>query len=97
MPFRFFRLGPLEIGIVLVIILIIFGVGKLPQVGEALGKGIRGFRKASSGEDEQEEEKKEEATKALSEEAPKEAEKPEVSEAKAKEKKESPSEGEKKL
>ncbi|MDY6911963.1 MAG: twin-arginine translocase TatA/TatE family subunit [Chloroflexota bacterium] len=40
-----------EVAIILVIILIVFGVGKLPQVGGALGKGIREFRKAKSGED----------------------------------------------
>ena len=44
--------GPMEIGLVLLIILIIFGVGKLPQVGEGLGKAIHSFRKASRGEDE---------------------------------------------
>jgi sec-independent protein translocase protein TatA len=43
--------GPLEIGLILLIILIVFGVGKLPQVGGALGKSIREFRKASRGED----------------------------------------------
>ena len=47
------RLGGWELVIILVIILIIFGVGKLPQVGSALGKGISEFRKAKSGEDEQ--------------------------------------------
>jgi sec-independent protein translocase protein TatA len=46
------RLGPWEIGLILVIILIVFGVGKLPQVGSAIGKGIRSFKKAQSGEDE---------------------------------------------
>jgi Sec-independent protein translocase protein TatA len=34
------RLGPLEIGLILVIILIVFGAGKLPQVGEGLVKPI---------------------------------------------------------
>lgn len=48
------RPGPLEIGLVLVIILIIFGAGKLPQVGASIGKGIRSFRKGQSGEDEEE-------------------------------------------
>jgi sec-independent protein translocase protein TatA len=38
-------MGPMEIGIILVIVLIIFGVGKLPQVGGAIGKSIREFRK----------------------------------------------------
>ena len=52
-----FRLGPLEIGLILVIILIVFGVGKLPQVGNAIGKSIREFRKARSGEDEESKDK----------------------------------------
>lgn len=51
------RPGPLEIGLVLVIILIVFGVGKLPQVGAAFGKGIRAFKKGQSGDDEEEEAK----------------------------------------
>jgi sec-independent protein translocase protein TatA len=45
------RLGPVEIGLILVIILIVFGAGKLPQVGSALGKSIREFRKSSRGEE----------------------------------------------
>lgn len=52
-----FKLGPWEIALILVIILIVFGVGKLPQIGGAVGKGLRSFRKAQSGEDEEEEEK----------------------------------------
>ena len=51
-----FRIGPWEIGLILVIILIIFGVGKLPQVGGAIGKGMRAFRRGQRGEDEEEEE-----------------------------------------
>lgn len=47
--------GPLEIGLILVIILIVFGVGKLPQVGAAFGKGIRAFKRGQS-DDEVEEE-----------------------------------------
>ncbi len=50
-----FRMGPLEIGLILVIVLIVFGAGKLPQVGAALGKGIREVRKAQRGEDDEEE------------------------------------------
>jgi sec-independent protein translocase protein TatA len=37
-----------ELILLLVIVLIIFGPGKLPDVGSAIGKGIREFRKASS-------------------------------------------------
>jgi sec-independent protein translocase protein TatA len=43
--------GPVEIGLILLIILIVFGAGKLPQVGSALGKTIREFRKASRDDD----------------------------------------------
>jgi sec-independent protein translocase protein TatA len=53
----FGRMGPLEIGLILVIILIIFGVGRLPQVGNALGKAIRSFRKGQQGDEEEEEER----------------------------------------
>ena len=49
--------GPWEIGIILVIILIVFGVGKLPQVGNALGKGLRSFRRGQQGEEDEEEQK----------------------------------------
>ncbi|UCD08924.1 MAG: twin-arginine translocase TatA/TatE family subunit [Dehalococcoidales bacterium] len=45
-----FRMGPWEIALIVVIILIVFGVGKLPQVGGAIGKGIRSFRKGQQGE-----------------------------------------------
>ena len=50
-----FKLGPWEIALILVIILIIFGVGRLPQVGGAIGKSLRAFKKAQTGEDEKEE------------------------------------------
>ena len=43
-------IGPLELVIVLVIVMIIFGVGRLTEIGGALGKSIREFRKASSDE-----------------------------------------------
>ena len=43
-----FGIGAQELIIVLVIILIIFGVGRLPEIGGALGKGIKEFRKAST-------------------------------------------------
>jgi sec-independent protein translocase protein TatA len=68
--------GPLEIGLILVIILIVFGVGKLPQVGAAFGKGIRAFKRGQTDEEEEEEKpkkkvkrkkSKKKATKTLSE------------------------------
>ena len=39
-----FGLGTTELIIILVLVLIIFGAGKLPQVGGALGKGLRNFK-----------------------------------------------------
>ena len=48
----FKSLGWPEIILILVIILIFFGVGKLPQVGESIGKAIRSFKKAQTGDDE---------------------------------------------
>ena len=54
-----FRIGPWEIGLILIIILIVFGVGKLPQVGGAVGKGLRAFKKGQQGEETEEEEKEE--------------------------------------
>jgi sec-independent protein translocase protein TatA len=42
------NIGPVELIIILVIALIVIGPGRLPDVGAALGKSIREFRKASS-------------------------------------------------
>jgi sec-independent protein translocase protein TatA len=47
-----FGLGTQELIIILVLVLVIFGAGKLPQVGGALGKGIRNFKKGIKEEDE---------------------------------------------
>ena len=47
-----FGIGMPELFIILVIILIIFGAGKLPDIGNALGRGIRNFKKASKEPDE---------------------------------------------
>lgn len=49
-----FGLGTQELVIILVIVLVIFGAGKLPQVGGALGKGIRNFKKGVNEDDEPE-------------------------------------------
>jgi sec-independent protein translocase protein TatA len=48
---HFGTFGGWEWFIILVIVIIIFGVGKLPQVGGALGKSIREFREASANKD----------------------------------------------
>lgn len=47
-----FKIGPMELVLILIIVLIIFGAGKLPEIGSSMGKAIRGFKKAASGEDE---------------------------------------------
>ena len=52
-----FGLGTTELIIILVLALIIFGAGRLPEVGSALGKGIKNFKKGiASVNDEVEEE-----------------------------------------
>jgi sec-independent protein translocase protein TatA len=47
-------LGMTELIVILVIVLVIFGAGKLPEVGSALGKGIKNFKSSVSGEEEDE-------------------------------------------
>jgi sec-independent protein translocase protein TatA len=44
------NVGPMEIGLVLIIALIVFGPKKLPDLGRSLGKGIREFKGSISGE-----------------------------------------------
>ena len=48
----FWTPGPTELIVILVIVLIIFGVGKLPEIGKGLGKGIKEFKNASTKKDE---------------------------------------------
>ena len=54
----FGRIGPLEIGFIVLLVLIIFGAGKLPQVFRSAGRGIRDFRRAQAGEFDEEEKSK---------------------------------------
>lgn len=52
-------IGIPELIIILVIVLVIFGPKKLPEIGKALGLGIRELKKGAEGKDEEEEVKKE--------------------------------------
>jgi len=56
----FGSLGTTELILILAIVLLIFGVGKLPQLGKGLGQSIREFRSSLSGDDSTEEESEEE-------------------------------------
>jgi TatA/E family protein of Tat protein translocase len=44
------NVGPLEIAVVLIIVLIIFGPKRLPELGQSMGRGIREFRNSLSGD-----------------------------------------------
>ena len=49
-----FGIGVPELIVILVIVLIIFGAGKLPEIGSAIGKGIKNFKKSVRESDENE-------------------------------------------
>ena len=49
------NVGPLEIAVVLVIVLIIFGPKRLPELGQSMGRGIREFKNSLSGDKDQDE------------------------------------------
>ena len=63
------NIGPLELAIVLVIALVIFGPKRLPDLGRSLGSGMREFKNSITGKDE-EEEKLEETKRELTEQSP---------------------------
>jgi sec-independent protein translocase protein TatA len=50
------NVGPLELVVVLIIALVIFGPKRLPELGRSMGKGIREFRSSVSGKDKDDEE-----------------------------------------
>lgn len=41
-----FGLGPMELVLILLIVLVLFGAGKLPEIGSGIGKGIKNFKSA---------------------------------------------------
>lgn len=45
------KIGPLELVIILVIVLLLFGAGRIPEIGASLGKGIRSFKRGITGEE----------------------------------------------
>jgi sec-independent protein translocase protein TatA len=47
--------GPLEIVLIIVIIVFLFGARRLPELGKSLGEGIKNFRKSISGKEKEEE------------------------------------------
>jgi len=47
-----FGFGMPELTVILTIVMLVFGVGRLPEIGGALGKTINSFRKASEGKEE---------------------------------------------
>jgi sec-independent protein translocase protein TatA len=56
---QMFGFGPMELTIILVIILIIFGAGRLPEIGSGIGKGIKNFKNSLSDSEKEKIEKKE--------------------------------------
>jgi sec-independent protein translocase protein TatA len=52
------NVGPLEIAVVLIIVLIIFGPKRLPELGQSMGKGIREFKNSISGDKQESPEEK---------------------------------------
>ena len=64
------RVGPfgmMEVAIIVVIILLIFGAKRLPEIGTSMGKGIRTFKTALMGEDEKEEAERQAASRSKDE------------------------------
>ena len=66
------NVGPLEIAVVLVIVLIIFGPKRLPELGQSMGRGIREFKSSLSGDSKEDKDSPEEKRRELeaSQEAP---------------------------
>ena len=73
---RIFGLGPTELAIILLIVLVLFGPKQLPKLGKMFGKAMKDLREGMEGKDDEEEAPKE-ISEAKSEAAAEEAKKPE--------------------
>lgn len=49
------NIGPLEVGIVLIVALLVFGPKRLPELGNGLGRGLREFKNSVTGENDEDE------------------------------------------
>jgi sec-independent protein translocase protein TatA len=54
----FGSIGPLEIGILLIVVLLLFGAKRLPELGSGVGRGLREFKEGVTGESRDEDEAK---------------------------------------
>jgi sec-independent protein translocase protein TatA len=61
--FLFGPVGPTELLLIFLIVVIIFGARRLPELGKGLGEGIRNFKKSFSGKEKEPEEKKQDPEK----------------------------------
>jgi len=59
------NVGPLEIAVVLIIVLIIFGPKRLPELGQSMGRGIREFKSSLSGDSKEDKDSPEEKRREL--------------------------------
>ena len=54
-----FRLGPMELVLILLIVFFLFGAKRLPEMGKGIGEGIKNFKKSIKGDDNSDKEKQE--------------------------------------
>jgi sec-independent protein translocase protein TatA len=54
-----FRLGPMELVLVLLIVFFLFGAKRLPEMGKGIGEGIKNFKKSIKGDDGSDKDKQE--------------------------------------
>lgn len=54
-----FKLGPMELGLILLIVFFLFGAKRLPEMGRGIGEGIKNFKKSIKGDDSSDKDKHE--------------------------------------